>query len=68
MSRTDYQNIHSCVVLREPGMCSHEEMSMDPLWHFRKMIEHFQKKSASVAVPFGVSTIDESTAATKVHT
>ena len=41
---------------------------MDLLWHSHKMIEHFQKKSASVAVPCGVSAIDENTAATKAHT
>lgn len=40
----------------------------DPLRHSRILLEHFQRKFASVAVPVGVSSIDEIGVRTKART
>ncbi|RLN49201.1 hypothetical protein BBJ28_00014775, partial [Nothophytophthora sp. Chile5] len=39
----------------------------DSLGHSRGLLEHFQRKFASIAVPFGVSTLDETTVHTKAR-
>lgn len=40
----------------------------DPFWYSRIMLEHFQKNAASVAVPTGVSSLDENTIRSKGRT
>jgi hypothetical protein len=40
----------------------------DPLRHSRPLLEHFQRKFASFAVPFGVSSVDEIGVRTKART
>ena len=37
----------------------------DPLWHSRAMMRHFQKNCATIAVPIGVSSLDEATIRSK---
>ncbi|EGZ07378.1 hypothetical protein PHYSODRAFT_529221, partial [Phytophthora sojae] len=40
----------------------------DPLRHSRLLLQHFQRKFASIAVPFGISSIDEIGVRTKART
>lgn len=65
MSRDDFQNIRANIILREPGTYNHTEVSADPLWHSRKLLDHFQKNIASVAVPTGTTALDEASVRTK---
>jgi Transposase IS4 len=64
MSRDDFQHIRSNLVLRDP----HAESSVDPLWHSRKLLEHFQKNICQIAVPIGTSALDEASVRTKART
>ena len=68
MLREDFQQIRSNLALRDPSSYSHEEASADPLWHCRKLLEHFQKNICQVAVPIGTSALDETSVRTKART
>ena len=37
----------------------------DPLWHSRFILSHFQKRFTEIAVPYGVTSFDESSVRTK---
>lgn len=65
MSRDDFQNIRANIMLRESGSYNHTEVSTDPLWHSRKLLDHFQKNIACVAVPTGTIALDEASVRTK---
>ena len=67
MSRDDFLNIRSNLVFCHPDMYNHEQASRDPLWHSRKLLEHFQKNIAAVAVPCGSSALDEASVGTKAR-
>ena len=67
MSRDDFCHIRSCVVLKNPEAYDHDEASADPLHHSRRLIEHFMKNAAKIAVPIGTSALDENTARTKAR-
>ena len=43
MSRDDFMTIRANISLRDPESYNHDEASADPLWHSRKLLEHFQK-------------------------
>ena len=58
MPRDLFLLIRSNIVLCPPSTYDHDEASKDPIWHSRKMLEHFQKNIAKVAVPLGSSTLD----------
>lgn len=45
-----------------------EEAVLDPIWHSRTMSAHFFKKCVKVAVPVGVSALDENTIRCKART
>ena len=68
MSRDDFLFIRSNIVLRDPDDYSHEEASSDPLWHSRKILNHFQKNVSQIAVPMGTSALDEAGVRTKART
>ena len=68
MLREDFQQIRSNLALRDPSSYSHEEASADPLWHCRKLLEHFQKNICQVAVPVGTGALDEASVRTKART
>ncbi|KAJ8577397.1 hypothetical protein ON010_g1813 [Phytophthora cinnamomi] len=56
---------HISDVLRGPAM---ENLARrDPLRHSRLLLEHFQRKFASIAVPIGVSSLDETGVRTKAR-
>lgn len=42
--------------------------TIDPLWHSRYVLNHFQKNCTSFAVPMGVMSYDESTIRCKGRT
>ena len=67
MSRTDFQKIRANLVLRDPFNYSHSEASADPLWYSRKLMEHFQRNIAKVAVSIGTSALDEASVPTKAR-
>jgi hypothetical protein len=64
MSRDDFQNIQSHMKFVTPSMSRNdgEVAALDPLWHSRKLLEHFQSNCMSVTVLMGCSTLDENTA------
>ena len=41
MSRNEFTQIRSAVLLRDPDQYDHTVSSTDPLWHSRKMLDHF---------------------------
>ena len=61
------QNIRTNLALRDPKNYSHAEASADPLWHSRKLLEHFQRNITKVAVPIGTSALDEASVPTKAR-
>ena len=66
MSRTDFQCIRGS--LKIYPFYDGEVAKKDPLWHSRTMFQHFMKASARIAVPCGVSTLDENTIRCKART
>jgi hypothetical protein len=54
MSRNDFQLIRGATKFHPPEY-DNELASKDPLWHSRVMLKHYQKNSASHAVPAGSS-------------
>ena len=65
MSRDDFMNICANKALRDLESYNHDEASADPLWHSRKLLEHFQKNISQLAVPTGTSALDEASVRTK---
>ncbi|ETP30017.1 hypothetical protein F442_20917 [Phytophthora nicotianae P10297] len=47
---------------------SEYDTSRDPLWHSRILLRHIQRKFADVAIPYGVSSLDENSIRTKART
>ena len=68
MVRDDFLQIRSNLVLRDPASYDHQEASQDPLWHSRKLLEHFEQNTVKVAVPTGTSALDEASIRTKART
>lgn len=67
MSRENFMNIRSNLVLRDPNQYDHEVASADPLWTCRALLEHFQKNISTIAVPTGTSALDEAGVRTKAR-
>ena len=65
MSRDDFLHIRSNLVFCHPASYLHSQASTDPLWHVRKLLEHFQKNISAIAVPLGTSALDEASIGTK---
>ena len=66
MSRDNFQSIRAHLKLTHSEESEDSELAAaDPLWHSRKLLEHFQVNCASVAVPTGCSALDENTCRTK---
>jgi len=68
MSRTRFQEIRSAVRFESRQSYGHNVASHDPLWSCRGLLDQFMKKSATVAVPLGVSALDENSCPTKART
>ena len=68
MSKHMFTGIRSNILLCNPDLYLHDEASHDPLWHSRKMLEHFQKNLSNIAVPMGCSALDEAGFGTKART
>lgn len=66
MSRDDFQNIRGS--LRFYPFYDSPIATKDPLWHSRLMLEHFMKNCSRIAVPYGVSSLDENTVRCKART
>ncbi|EGZ25238.1 hypothetical protein PHYSODRAFT_363926, partial [Phytophthora sojae] len=80
MSRTRFQTIRGSLQIHPPLDATETEDTAsssdkdpscadpgDPLWHSRHLLEHFQRKFAATAVPFGVSSLDENGVRTKAR-
>jgi hypothetical protein len=67
MSRNDFQLIRGATKFHPPEY-DNELASKDPLWHSRVMLKHYQKNSASHAVPAGSSALDVNTCRTNGRT
>ncbi|RLN74357.1 hypothetical protein BBJ28_00008624 [Nothophytophthora sp. Chile5] len=68
MARSRFQAIRSGLKLHPPDQAAGAQRGQDPLWHSRWLLEHFQKKFTELAVPVGVSSLDECTVRTKART
>jgi hypothetical protein len=68
MSRTRFQEIRSSIRFTSNASYDNESASSDPLWSCRSLIDQFIRKSASIAVPLGVSALDENSCPTKART
>jgi hypothetical protein len=68
MSRDRFKQIRGCVCFSSPSFYDADEANADPLWTCRTLLDNFIKKCAAVAVPVGVSALDECTCATKART
>ena len=66
MSRDKFQTIRAS--LRFYPAYDHSVAVADPLWHSRNQQEHFMGNASSVAVPVGVSSLDENTIRCKART
>lgn len=66
MPRDLFRNIRSSLQLY-PNY-DPEIATVDPLWHSRVMLEHFTRNASNVAVPFGVTSLDENTVRCKGRT
>ena len=68
MSRPKFTAIRSNLTLCNPTLYDHEEASKDPLWHSRKLLEHFQRNISKIAVPLCASALDEAGFGSKART
>ena len=66
MSRDDFESIRGS--LKFYPAYDGTLALVDPLWHSRLILEHFMKQCATVAVPRGVSSLDENTIRCKART
>ena len=68
MSRDRFKEIRAALKFRPDGADDMTTRSTDPLWFARSIINKFQKCCAKVAVPIGVSALDENSTRTKART
>ena len=68
LPRDQFTTIRANITLCNPSLYEHDVASHDPLWHSRKMLEHFQKNISKIAVPMGCSALDEAGFGTKART
>ncbi len=68
MSREAFENIRSNILLHDLDLFNHEQVSHDPLYHSRNLLNHFLQSAAKAAVPIGTSALDENSARTKART
>ena len=60
MSRDNFENKQSHLKFVPPSMSNDcEVVTLDPLWHSRKLLEDFQSNCVSMVVPTGCSALDE---------
>jgi hypothetical protein len=68
MSRNRFQEIRSCISFLSPKAYDAATAHDDPLWTCRSLLDHFIRRSADIAVPLGISALDENSCATKART
>ncbi len=68
MPRTTFQDIHEAICLISPKSYDNDTANDDPLWSCMSLLDQFIWWSADIAVPFGMSTLDENSCATKACT
>ena len=68
MSRTRFQEIRGSISLSSRSHYDGDTANDDPLWSCRSVLDQFIRKSAAIAVPVGVSALDENSCATKART
>jgi hypothetical protein len=68
MSHTDFQTIRGVIQFHQPTAYDSEIASKDPLWHSHTILGHFQQQCSAVAVPLGVSALDEASCQTSART
>jgi hypothetical protein len=68
MSYKDFQAIRGALQFHPPDEYERVDHDNDPLWAIRRVMEHFQKNCADVAVPVGTSALDENSARSKHRT
>jgi hypothetical protein len=68
MSRIRFQEIRSSICFLSPKAYDAATAHDDPLWSCRSLLDHFIWRSADVAVPIGISALDENSCATKACT
>jgi hypothetical protein len=59
MSRDRFLNIRGSICLHDPDLFDLEANRRDPLWHSRWFLDQMADRCARLAVPVGVSTLDE---------
>ncbi|POM59005.1 Hypothetical protein PHPALM_36271 [Phytophthora palmivora] len=67
MQRDLLLGIRAALTLHPIDTVSEEVKTRDPLWHCRSILNNILKKCASLAVPNGVSALDESSIRTKAR-
>jgi hypothetical protein len=65
MSRNRFESIRASARLTSIQAYDNEMAARDPLWSCRSFLDQFIRKSAAIAVPIGVSALDEKSCATK---
>jgi hypothetical protein len=68
MSQNRFQDIHGPISLMSLSAYDGDTANDDPIWSCRSALDQFIRKSATVAVPVGVSAFDENSCATKACT
>ncbi|OWZ01860.1 hypothetical protein PHMEG_00026682 [Phytophthora megakarya] len=68
MGRSRFQEIRGKVTVCAPDSVSPAEKDRDPLWHTRYLLKHLQTQFAAMAVPVGVSSLDETSVRTTART
>ena len=69
MSRNQFTNIRAHLKLTAPTVLAQDnDNGLDPLWHSRSMLQHFQSNIVKLAVSTGGSALDECTVWTKACT
>lgn len=66
MGRDAFLNIRAA--LRTYADYDPDVATVDPLWHSRPILQHFARNAATLAVPIGVSSLDENTIRCKGRT
>jgi hypothetical protein len=68
MYKNRFGEIRSCVRFEAKELYDPVNANNDPLWFAQSLLDNFIRRSAELAVPVGISALDENTCATKART
>ena len=68
MSQNRFMEVRSCVRFVSMQSYDGQTANDDPLWFCRSVLDEFIRQSGRVAVPIGISALDENTCPTKART